>query len=80
MSILKELLLKEFKDYKREIERDEIKRKIEEKKRKNQEWRNLTVEEKKRGLKKLKSRIENKELVCLKTDKSGKLTLMKREE
>ena len=36
--------------------------------------------EEKRGLKKLKSRIENKELVCLKTDKSGKLTLMKREE
>ena len=35
---------------------------------------------KKRGLKKLKSKIENEELICLKTDKSGKLTMMKREE
>ena len=79
MSMLRELVMREFNLYKREIEQKEIKENIEEKKRRNQEWRNLTAQEK-RGLKRLKSRIENKEIVCIKTDKSGKLTLMKRDE
>ena len=37
---------REFKTYKKEIERGEIKNNIEESKRRNQEWKNLTVEEK----------------------------------
>ena len=76
--ILKEIMKKEFNRYKNELEKTEIKENIDEKKRKNQEWRNPTKEEK-RGLRKLKSRIENKEILCMKTDKSGKLILIKRE-
>ena len=79
MSILRDLIMKEFKEYKNKLEAAEKKRNIDEKKRRNQEWRNLSTEEK-RGLRKLKSRIENKEILCLKTDKSGKLTLMRRDE
>ena len=78
LSILRELMIKEFKDYKKETEKKEIKEGVVEKKRRNQEWRNLRWCEK-RGLKKLKSRIENKELLCIKTDKSGQLTLINRE-
>ena len=39
---------------------------------------NLTLKEM-RGLKKLRKRVQNKSIVVLKTDKSGKLTTMKRE-
>ena len=53
LHILKEIMMREFKRYKREIESREIKENIEERKRKNQEWRNLTWCEK-RGLKSLK--------------------------
>jgi len=79
MSMLKELMMREFDRYKRELEAKEIRDNVEERKRKNQQWRNLTWCEK-RGLRSLKKRIENKELIYVKTDKSGKLTLMNRNE
>ena len=77
MSMLKELMMREFNRYKRELEAKDIRDNVEERKRKNQQWRNLTWCEK-RGLRSLKKRIENKELICVKTDKSKKLTYEKR--
>ena len=41
----------------------------------NQEWSNLDSSEK-RGLKKLKKRIKNIELVKINTDESGKIMVM----
>ena len=79
IGILRELVLGEFTKYKNEIEKNEIRDGIREEKRRNQEGSNLTAQEK-RGLKKLKTRIKDNELIVLKTDKSGKLTLIKREQ
>ena len=45
----------------------------------NQEWSNLDSSEKK-GLKKLRNRIKKGELVIVKTDKSGKLMAMRKED
>ena len=45
----------------------------------NQEWMNLTVSEK-RGLKKLRNKIKKGEITIVKTDKSGKLMAMKKED
>ena len=49
------------------------------KRRKNQERRNLTKQEN-RGLTKLLKTIQNKEILVLKTYKSGNLTLISREK
>ena len=43
----------------------------------NQEWSNLDSSEK-RGLKKLKKRIKNRELLKINTDESGKLMAMQK--
>ena len=51
---------------------------MEEKKRRNQEQRNLTAAEK-RGISKLRKRIEKDEMVIVKTDKSGKLGVISKE-
>ena len=45
----------------------------------NQEWSNLTQSER-RGLKKIRKRIKDDQIVVLKTDKSGKLAIMAKEE
>ena len=79
LGMLREIVMKEFVDYKREIEEDEIKKGIPEEKRHNQEGANLTKIEK-NGIKKLKKRIQNKEIIILKTDKSGKLTAIERDK
>ena len=79
LGMLREIIGKEFDKYKAEIEEKEKKEGIELEKRKNQENLNLTKQER-RGLRKLKKRLDGKEIVVLKTDKSGKLTLMNREK
>ena len=79
IGMLREMILKEFSAYKNEIKERGIKEGVPENKRKNQEHSNLTKQEK-RGLKKLRKRLQEKEIVVLKTDKSGKLTLMNREK
>jgi len=79
MSMLRDIMMREFIKYKKEMEANEIRENVEERRRRNQQWKNLTWCEK-RCLRSLKKRIENKELICVKTDKSGKLTLMNREE
>ena len=78
LGMLREIILKEFKDYKLELEREEIKKGIKEEKRINQKEKNLSIQEK-RGLKKIRQRIKEKEVVVLKTDKSGKMTIADRE-
>ena len=77
--MLGEVVIGEFQKYKSELEKEEERSGVSKEKRKNQEQRNLTAKER-RGLKKLRKRIGEEEIVCLKTDKSGKLTLMNREE
>ena len=57
----------------------EIEKETEKKDNRNQEWKNLTSSER-RGLIKLRKRIKDEEIVILRTDKSGKLTAMKKEE
>ena len=47
--------------------------------RKNQEWTNLTISEK-RGLQKLRDRVKKGELVIVKTDKSRKLMAMNKQD
>ena len=79
IGVLREIILKEFNQYKRELENIEEKKGVAKEKYRNQQEANLTVKEK-RGLKKLRKRIQENELVVLKTDKSGKLTVMKRED
>ena len=86
MGIIRETILGETKKHIREIEnkiRGEM-RKIKkepdkEKIEKNQEWQNLNKKEKE-GLRKLRKRIKNGELVAIKTDKSGKLMVMSKDE
>ena len=63
--------LKEKDSGKKEKDRADIKR--------NQEWCNLTSSEK-RGLKKLRNRVKKGEIIIVKTDKSGKLMAMKKED
>ena len=79
--------MNEFDEYKKEIENKMIKIEEKKRKRegvdrkdrgrgkidvsRNQEWKNLTLMEI-RGLKKLKKRVKNGELVIVKPDKSGK--------
>ena len=63
--------LKEKDSGKKEKDRADIKR--------NQEWCNLTSSEK-RGFKKLRNRVKKGEIVIIKTDKSGKLMAMKKED
>ena len=71
-----------YKEYKKEINdknRNKKDKKDEVDDNKNQEWSNLTEEEK-RGLKKLKKRIANDEIVLVKTDKSGKMSIMEKDK
>ena len=88
MSIIRNIILEEFEKYKEEIdkqneniekkkEKDERKKRFESKI--NQEWKNLTNREKK-GLRKLRKRIQKDEIVILKSDKSGRLIAMRKEE
>ena len=79
IGMIKEIVMKEFLKYKNELEKEEEQRGVPKEKRRNQEYMNLTKSEK-RGLKKLRKRIDNKEIIVMKTDKSGKLTHMKREK
>ena len=79
LGMLRELVMSEFHRYKEEIEKEERDKGVEEDRRRNQEGRNLSKKEKK-GLKKLKQRIKDGEIIVLKTDKSGKLTVINREE
>ena len=53
--------------------------KIERIKLKNQEYENL-IEAEKRGLRKLKKRVEKDEIIIVKTDKSGKLGVISKEK
>ena len=76
--MLREIVLTEFQKYKGEIEREEETSGVAKEKRRNQESKNLTAKER-RGLRKLKKRIGEGEIICIKTDKSGKLTIMERE-
>ena len=87
MAVIREIILKEFKLYKKQLE-DEMKEnwkdidnneKLKERLKRNQEYRNLTKSEK-RGLFKLKKRIKKGDIMVVKTDKSGKLVLMKKED
>ena len=77
--MLREIVLREFDKYKNELEEVERKKGIDEDKRKNQENSNLTPREK-RGLRKIKKRMAGEEIVILKTDKSGKFTVMNRDK
>lgn len=45
----------------------------------NQEWKNLSHRERK-GLRKLRKRIKKDEIVILKSDKSGRLIAMKKDD
>ena len=67
IEMLKGRIMKAFEDYKKKHCND-----------KGHQKTNLTMKEQ-RGLRKLRKRIANKEIVILKTDKSGKLTPMKRD-
>ena len=87
MSIIREIIMKEFWSYKKEIEkeitdnwRDKTdKDRLKEKLRSNQEYMNLNKSERK-GLFKLRKRIKDGNIIVVKTDKSGKLVLMKKED
>ena len=79
LGMLREIVMREFHKLKGELEEDEKRRKVPVEKRKNQEGRNLTKQQRE-GLKKLKKRIGDKEVIVLKTDKSGKITLADREK
>ena len=79
------VVMDEFKRYKNEViykklknikDADEVK--MENIKRRNQEHENLTAAEK-RGISKLRKRIEKDEIVIIKTDKSGKLGVISKE-
>ena len=78
MAILKEIVLNEFHKYKGELEREEERSGVNKEKRRNQQSKNLTARER-RGLMKLRQRIGEGDIMCLKTDKSRKLTPMERE-
>ena len=65
MSMIHEIIMREFKSYKKHLEKREADSGIEQSKRKNQEQKHLTA---RRGLKKLKKRIKDGEIICLKTD------------
>ena len=85
LEMIRKIIMDEFRIYKNALEnidakRDKDKKETTEKDRKrNQEWKNLSQKEK-RGLRKLVKRIRNNEIVILKTDKSGKLTAMLKED
>ena len=87
MSMIREIIMKEFVEYKKEIEkkieknwRDKNKmEKCKEKMKRNQEYMNLTRIEKE-GLHSIKKRMKAGEIVVVKTDKSSKLVLMKKDE
>ena len=73
----KEVSEKRDKDKDKDIKEEKIERKDRENR--NQESENLTESER-RGLNKLRKRIKNDELVILRTDKSGKLAAMNKED
>ena len=71
--------MREFHKLKGELEEEERREKVPVEKSKNQEGRNLTKQQRE-GLKKLKKRIGNKQVIDLKTDKSGKLMIMSKDD
>ena len=82
MEIIRNIMQEEFKLYKKKVEK-EMKRRMEKGERinidRNQESGNLTRKEKS-GLKKLQKRIKNGEICIIKTDKSGKITAISKED
>ena len=87
MSLIREIIMREFEKYKGEIETEieknwrdkKDKKRCRERMKRNQENMNLTKTEKK-GLLSIRKRIKDGEIVVVKTDKSSKLVIMKKDE
>ena len=84
--MMRSIILEEYKSYKKDVINKKLKNVKEEDKEnkerikwRNQEYDNLTAAEK-RGLNKLKKRIDKDEIVIIKTDKSGKLGVISKEK
>ena len=80
LEMIRDIMIDEFNSYKTKIEKDLMKRnKTQKEIERNQEWSNLSKKEKK-GLVKLQKRIRNDEIAILKTDKSGKLAAISKDD
>ena len=80
MEIIRNIMIEEFEAYKKKIEK-ELEKKGNNKQTidRNQEGENLSKKEK-IGLNKLRKRINKGEICVIKTDKSGKITVIKKED
>ena len=86
IEMMRNIIMEEYRDYKKDSVNRKIRElketdpeKIERIKWRNQEYDNLTAAER-RGLSKLRKRIEKDEIVVVKTDKSGKMGLISKEK
>ena len=74
IEMIRDIIMSTYKDKKDELN-NKLNSKNDKDADKNQEWSNLTNEEKK-GLRNLKKTLAYREIVLVKTDKSGKMAVM----